>query len=126
MRNVQIQIDSQYDLTTFTVVGKVAAEVVRNAIQKFYEGNVTMNVLWDLSGSDLSSITSSEINGIAKTPRKYASMRTGGKTAIVAPTDLTFGLTRMYGIMTEVQDLPFETQVFRTTEEAHQWLLETE
>ena len=126
MRNVQIQIDSQYDLTTFTVVGKVAAEVVRNAIQKLYEGNVTMNVLWDLSGSDLSSITSSEINGIAKTPRKYASMRTGGKTAIVAPTDLTFGLTRMYGIMTEVQDLPFETQVFRTTEEAHQWLLETE
>lgn len=126
MRNVQIQIDSQYDLTTFTVVGKVAAEVVRNAIQKFYEGNVTMNVLWDLSGSDLSSITSSEINGIAKTPRKYASMRTGGKTAIAAPTDLTFGLTRMYGIMTEVQDLPFETQVFRTTEEAHQWLLETE
>jgi hypothetical protein len=53
-------------------------------------------------------------------------MRTGGKTAIVAPADITFGLIRMYEFVTDVQDLAFETRTFRSATEADEWLLNTE
>ena len=54
----------------------------------------------------------------------WSDMREDGKTAIVAPDDVTFGLSRMYGILTEGQGPPFETRSFRSVEEAYQWLLE--
>lgn len=126
MGNIQKQVDSQKDLTVYTVLGKISAGQVRRVILKFYEDDVTMKVLWDLSKSDVSSITASEIQGVAFTSRKFASKRKGGKTAIVASENLTFGLTRMYELLTNAQDLPFETQAFRTTEEAYHWLLEPE
>jgi len=124
MANAIIQVESESDLTVFTVVGEVTASDARNAIQKFYEGNVTLNVLWDLTKSDVSKLSADDVHSIAHTPRKYAEMRKGGKTAIVAPTDIAFGLTRMYEFMTEIQNYSFNTQAFRTTQEAYRWLLE--
>ena len=126
MASIEVRVDAQADLTVCTVLGRVAAEQVEEAILKFYDGNVTLNVLWDLSKGDVSHLTSSEIHAIAQTPRKFSHMRSGGKTAIVAPTDITFGLTRMYQLVTDVQDLPFETRIFRSTSEAYEWLLQTE
>jgi len=124
MANAIIQVESESDLTVFTVVGEVTTSDARNAIQKFYEGNVTLNVLWDLTKSDVSKLSADDVHSIAHTPRKYAEMRKGGKTAIVAPTDIAFGLTRMYEFMTEIQNYSFNTQAFRTTQEAYRWLLE--
>ncbi len=126
MGSIEARVDSQAALTVFTVVGRVSAEQIRDVIVKFYDGNVTLNVLWDLAESDVSHLTSSEIHSVAQTPRRFSEMRTGGKTAIVAPADITFGLTRMYEFVTEVQDLPFETRTFRSASEAYEWLLGTE
>ena len=126
MGSIQKQVDSQKDLTVYTVLGKVSAGQVRRAILKFYEDDITMKVLWDLSKSDVSSLTTTEIQGVAFTSRKLANMRKGGKTAIVAPENITYGLSRKYELLTNTQNLPFETQAFRTTEEAYQWLLEPE
>jgi hypothetical protein len=126
MGSIGIRVDSQADLTVYTMVGRASAEQVRDVILKFYDGNVTLNVLWDLSKSDVSHLTSSEIHTVAQTPRRFSNIRSGGKTAIVAPADITFGLTRMYEFLTGVQDLPFETRTFRSTTEAYEWLLETE
>ena len=124
MADIKIQVESESDLTIFTVIGAVTAGDARDAIQKFYGGRMTLNVLWDLSQSDVSKLSSDDVYSIAHTPRKYAEMRKGGKTAIVAPTDIAFGLTRMYEFMTEIQNYSFKTQAFRTTREAHRWLLE--
>jgi len=126
MGNINVYFDSEKDLTSFTVIGEVGVEEVRNMIQNFYDGTITKNVIWDLSESNLANLTSSEIYSIAHTPRKYAHKRAGGKTAIVAPSDITFGLTRMYELMTELQNLPFKTQPFKKLEEAHKWLVEIE
>jgi hypothetical protein len=126
MGSIGIRVDSQADLTVYTMVGRASAEQVRDVILKFYDDNVTLNVLWDLSKSDVSHLTSSEIHTVAQTPRRFSNIRSGGKTAIVAPADITFGLTRMYEFLTGVQDLPFETRTFRSTTEAYEWLLETE
>ena len=126
MGSIQKKVDSQTDLTVYTVVGKITAKQVKVAIQKFYDGDITSKVLWDLSKSDVGDLTESEIESVALTPRKFAEARSGGKTAIVAPRVLSFGLARMYELQTNIQDFPFKTQTFHTTEEAYQWLLETE
>ncbi|MCG8619557.1 MAG: hypothetical protein MI802_25325 [Desulfobacterales bacterium] len=46
----------------------------------------------------------------------------GLKTAIVAPTDLLYGCSRMFGILTDVNYAPSTVQVFRTHDEARDWL----
>ena len=126
MADVKIHVESESDLTVFTIVGEVTADDVRDTIHKFYGGRVTLNVLWDLSQGDVRKLSADDVYSIANTRRIYAEMRKGGKTAIVAPTDIAFGLTRMYEFMTDIQDYSFKTQAFRTTQEAYRWLLEEE
>ena len=124
MENIHVRIESESDLTVYTVIGSVTADDIQHIIKKFYEDHITQNVLFDLSKSDVSRLSADDVHSIAHTPRKCAETRTGGKTAIVAPTDITFGLTRMYEFMTEVQNFSFTTQTFRTSQDAYQWLFE--
>ncbi len=124
MENIHVRIDPESDLTVYRVIGQVTGDDVSRIIKEFYDNHITRNVLWDLSESDVSKLSADDVFRVAHTPRKRAEMRIGGKTAIVAPTDITFGLTRMYEFMTEVQSFSFTTQTFRTTQEAYQWLFE--
>ena len=126
MGKIKLKVDSQKDLTVFTVVGEVDSGEILNEIRKFYEGEVTKYILWDLSESDVSKLTSSDVQKIAFTPPEYSKKRIGGKTAMVAPKNITFGLSRMYEMMKENQNLPFPTMSFRTCKEAYKWLLEKE
>jgi glutathionyl-hydroquinone reductase len=122
MGNIRIDIESSAELTVYTVFGEVSAEEIVNVINEFYEGNVTMNVLWDLTESDVSNISPSKIRCIVKIPSKFAKMRTGGKTAIVSPEDFTLEMSRIFELLREYDDLSFKTCSFRTKEEAYQWL----
>jgi hypothetical protein len=124
MTDVKIKVEPDSDLTAFTIVGELTAGDARDAIQKFYEGHVTLNVLWDMSQSDVSKLSAADVHSIVHAPRKCPEMRKGGKTAIVAPTDIAFGLTRMYEFMTETLNYSFKTQAFRTSQEAYRWLRE--
>jgi len=124
MGNILKKVDSRGALTVYTVVGKVTADEVSRAIQNFYDGNITLNVLWDLLKSDLSGLSSSDIHSVVLSPRKCADLRTAGKTAIVASADITYGISQMYALETEMQNLPFETRTFRTREKAFEWLSE--
>ena len=123
MGNIQKRVDAKNDLTIYTVTGKVSGNEVQDAIREFYEGNITLKVLWDQSKSDVSGITSSDVQKIANLQRKHADLRLGGKTAIAAPEEVAFGLSRMYELLTELRELPFETRALRTREEAYEWLI---
>ena len=46
----------------------------------------------------------------------------GTRTAIVATTDLLYGFARMYQTLAELRDSPLTVEVFRTFEEAREWL----
>jgi len=46
----------------------------------------------------------------------------GMRTAIVASTDLLFGFSRMYQALAELRRSPLTVEVFRTVEEAREWL----
>jgi len=124
MAEISKQIDSKNDLTSFTVTGKVAAAEVKQVIEQFYAGEVTRLVLWDLTNADLGALHKADIEAIAHTPRTKSQQRNQGKTALIASNDLAFGLSRMYESLTNLEHMPFETRVFRTSTDAMNWLLE--
>ncbi len=41
------QTDESKQLTVFTGTGEISFEEVRDAIESFYAGSYTLNVLWD-------------------------------------------------------------------------------
>ena len=123
MGTIKKQIDKDKNLTVYTVEGKVLSDEYKNAIHEFYEqGPVTAKVLWDLTKAQLDHLESTDVLYISQTPRPFLSAREDGKTAIIAPTDLAFGLARMYEFTSSEGEMPFDTKVFRTADEALQWL----
>ena len=84
----------------------------------------TKNVLWDLTMAELEHLLPKDVQSIGKTPRKFTEERKGGRTAIVAPSDLAFGLARMYEFTADPAEVPVTIQVFRSVQEADQWLQE--
>ena len=124
MEGIEKNINMKAGLTVYTAKGTISGQEVKSAIKDFYEhGPITSNVLWDLTLAVLTDISSEDIRSISHVPRKSLELRKDGKTAIVAPDDLAYGLSRMYQSSPPPDNLPFEIQVFRETEEAHQWLV---
>jgi hypothetical protein len=125
MEGIEKSVNREAGLTVYTVQGTVSGEEIKNAVRDFYKhGPITRNVLWDLTQAVLTDLSAEDIRSISHVPRKSLELREGGKTAIIAPSDLAFGLGRMYQSSSPPEDLPFEIQVFRETEAAQQWLAE--
>ncbi len=125
MGNIEKSVDQNAQLSTYTAKGSLSGEEVRDAIRSFYEhGPVIRNVFWDLSLAVLVDLSAEDVRQIAHVPRQSLELRQDGKTAIVAPSDLAFGLSRMYQTISQPEVLPFEVQVFRDSIAAHRWLAE--
>ena len=123
---IETTVDKQHDLTLHKCSGIVTEEELTNTINSLYEGTPTLNIIWDCSDVSTDGISSSFIRRIATILHEIGSSRQGGKSAIVAPEDLIFGLARMFQIRSELDDIPFTIKVFRQFKEASQWLFEKE
>ena len=125
---VKSQIDQTKQLTVFTGTGEISFSDVRNAIDSFYAGTHTLNVLWDLRKANVSKITSEQVDQIANLLYQYNGIREGVRTSLITPEDITYGLSRMLISLLEVKEngLPINMRVFRTYEEAMNWLFEQE
>ena len=120
MENIEKRTDENAQLTIYSANGNISGEEVKKAIEDFYEhGPITRNVLWDVSKAVLVDLSAEDVRQIAHVPRQSLELRQDGKTAIVAPSDLAFGLSRMYQTSSQLVALPFEVQVFRDSETAH-------
>ena len=125
MGRINIISDATKNRTKFSVEGSITIIDVLNAIRNFYEGGaVTKNVLWDLTNGKAKEIQSSELENIFNLRKGFAHLRKGGKTAILAPADIEFGMSRMVELMTDFKEETIETRVFRTMENTKQWLSE--
>jgi len=112
--SIKVDQDGERDLTVFTAEGVIRAEDVERAVETFYRDAVTLNVLWDITGADVSRIEGSDIEKVVHLSVAHGETRAGGKTAVVATEDLTFGLSRVYEMLKEAQNPPFRTSVFRS------------
>jgi len=113
------------DLAIIQLHGEITLEDIQDAIQGFYlEKPCTKKALWDISNCTFQEFDASAAHRIAGFPRDDVQTRRGGKTAIVAASDLNFGLSRTYEIIAGQYDFPFERRTFRTVDKALQWLHE--
>ena len=122
MGTIEIIYDLPKGLTIFKAVGKMKAADFFDCLASYYQREVTLLTLWDLTEVDLSEITTGEIEDFADHARHLAEARKGGKTALVFSGVFEFGIGRMFEAYLEIGPLPFEINCFRSFEEAVDWL----
>lgn len=109
-------------LTILTVNGALTCEEIIHAMEDYFKNDVTPYLLWDFTDADLSKITEKNMRQIIALAKSNAHLRKNGKTAIVAPRDLTFGLSRMYEMLSELNKHPIQHYVFKDINGAIAWL----
>ena len=105
--SITLKIDPSKQLSTFIATGKISSNEIAETVESFYKKQPIINVLWDLRYADLEALlVSDELENIATSFTKLnLKLQRVGKTAIVASTDLWFGLARMYATYVEVKNL---------------------
>ena len=122
MAIIETIVDSQGDLSVFTVNGELSADEIIERVEEYYTKHPTKLVLWIMGDVDLSAITREGIERIIQTAKKNAGKRKEGKTAIVGSKDIEYGLARMYEAYTGLENLPYEYKIFKNVDEAKEWL----
>ena len=115
--------DRSKQLVTFICQGELSFNEVSSHLKRMYTSDdieYIRDVIWDLRNATLAGFSNEEILRIRDIVKGGKKVRKPGKSALVFPEDVDFGLGRMYEAQT--QDLHIETRVFRTMEEALHWL----
>jgi len=115
-------VDTNKDLTIQACTGEVLFEDMMLKLKQFWEKNPTRFMLWDFRQGSLKQISCQNMEKVIEFVSQHAHKRKGGKTAVVAPGDLEYGMSRVADIMLEMKQPPFRSEVFRSLEEARQWL----
>jgi hypothetical protein len=115
-------IDHSRDLTIHTGTGDVSFEEVMTTLRQSWEGQTTKNALWDARKAKTPDLSSHDLERIADYIMTHAEKRAGGKSAMVAPSELEYGLSRVYDAWHDIRRFPFQFRVFRSIEEANEWL----
>ena len=109
-------------LTIMTVSGVLTCEEIINSFEDFLKLHVTPDLLWDFSDASLYKITFEDMERIIEVAKSLAYLRNNGKTALFVPTDISFGLSELYGFMAEQSEYPVQVCVFKSLEKALEWL----
>lgn len=113
-KNYSIKISNGITEIRFTKVAKLSC--ICDAMDEVIEKYLTNFRLWDISnGIDLNSSEAQKVGEYAK-----SKFLTPGWSAIIAPTDLSYGTARMEDVYRE--DNLVTQKVFRSEQEALDWL----
>lgn len=117
-----ITVETIDDITVFKVVGAASFDEIAGAIQNYYP-KTTFHIIWDLSNGSLDALSAEQFRAIVPIAKKYMSAnRVDGKTVYVSSSDHIYGMLRMYATIAELGGMPYGYSVFRTFEEALEWL----
>jgi hypothetical protein len=110
------------ELTLCTVIGSMTPDQIQSQIHRNLTNHPTRYVMWDVRGGSLTEISRADWLNMLRASEPHVHGRAGGKSAIVAAADVDFGLSRMFELLAEGHELPFDIRVFRTVQEAEGWL----
>jgi len=124
------QVDKTKNLVIYTLTGELTLDDIQSTIKSFWEAHeLTLNALWDARRAKLTNLESSDMESITALIGQYTHRfeeREGGKSAVVASSDLQYGLSRILGTLYEIKDFPTKLQIFRQMDEAMEWLDQNE
>lgn len=119
---VSKKINEKQNLTTFEVNGAVSGQDLIKVVEDLYSENPTEYVLFDFSRASKLNISHDEIKQIVLHIKNFGNIRKKGKTALVAPDDLSFGISRIFQTFSETYETSIENKVFRRKDESLIWL----
>jgi hypothetical protein len=121
---ISIEKNLGLDLTIFKAIGKVPFKEQMNALESFYEGAPTKNVIWDFMEMDEPNISNDELHAIVEYTKAHSAQRKKGRTALVVNTTFKYGLSRMASIFAEIENTPWVVNVFEDMDAAMAWVSE--
>ena len=120
------KVEKTKNLTIYTLTGELTLDEILNALKSFWEAHtLTLNLLWDAQGAKVNQLKSEEVAKIIEFIGQYKHRfeeRKGGKAAIVASSNLQYGLSRIMGTFYEIEGFPTQLKIFRIMDEAIKWL----
>lgn len=119
---VESRCDLTRGLTEYICTGIVDRAEITDAVDSFYADTPTPNVLWDLGDANVSALSAVDVEVLAQHTVNRAHSRDEGKTAIVAPKDMGYGLSRMFQTFADLASHQASVRVFRTHDEAIAWI----
>jgi len=122
---ITTHIDKAKELTTFTATGVLTIEMVMPLVEKFYAGESTKCVLWDLLNVTKNRITLDQAEKILYLKQRYAGKEGSGKTAIVAHDDFFYGISRSLAMQSNLQGATYTVLIFNDLKVAYKWLYES-
>ncbi|MEN8243444.1 MAG: hypothetical protein ABFS43_00930 [Thermodesulfobacteriota bacterium] len=118
---VTFEIDHNNRLTIFTVTGEPTLQEGLAVYQRFYRNNPTLKVLWDFRMANLAQISNQDFQQIVYGVKYLPEKLKGGKTALLAFSELETTLLRMIQKSMLINDFPLEIEIFNLMEKAMQW-----
>ena len=115
-------VSTSGDVLTFIGSGNVSAEDLIETIKRCYPTQLIKHALWDFSECSMDNLSTEGLRLVLATAHESMDDRREGKTAFVGKGDLEFGLSRLYSSIADMKGKPVQNGVFRTREEAKQWL----
>jgi len=119
-----IDITTEGSLLIASVTGNITADELIAVVLEHYPNNIVKDVIWDLTNGSLKSISQDGFGAIAKTVKMSVAggSRRGRKTVFVGGVEREYALSRIYKVIAEVTGVPIKYNVFKTIEEARNWL----
>jgi len=119
-------LDLDNNLTIFHCSGVVRTDVLMRVIKSFHDGEPTLNTLYDLTNFSVDHLGYKDLSGWCDflMHKVNFEQRIGGRAAIVAPTDIQYGIARIVESLLSLR-APHEIRVFRSVSDAVKWIRET-
>ncbi len=124
MANIEIQKDDKHQLTIITIKGNLTSKEIIDTIYAHNRQKLTKNILWDLSEVVAMDIGNTDVDTFVRATQQFIKLREGGKTAVVAKTDLEYGLSRMFESLQSAAESNVRHETFRNKDNALKWLME--
>ena len=128
MAPIVTHTDPSKDLTTHVCTGQISVHEILTALEKYFSGEVTKDVLWDFGEADV-ELRQPQIDKLMiylrRVPPAELEKRRGGRVAIIAPKEFVFGVMEQFKGWSAMVDDLFEFQMFIDAEEALNWLEES-
>ena len=124
MAVIDVYRDQQRNLTVFTVSGRLDARELSQCVHSQYQGRTTGLVLWDFSNASWAGICKRDFRMSIRKGKKYS--RAGDKKAFVFTNDVDYGIGRMLEAYTEIEKFQSETRIYKSMQQANEWLFSGE
>lgn len=119
--SIQQRLDSERDLTVFTVSGPLLFEELRSTLESVYsEPDYSTRSLFDMRDCEPGGLSAAQIESLVGLIGTRRPERAPSHWAIVTMHKVHFGLSRMFEAY--ASNLPVKIRVFHDLEEAVDWL----